>query len=124
MIAVDTNVLVYAHREELPHHEMSLRCITQLAENNPPWGITVFSIGEFLHIVTHPRVFDPPSSLKQSTTAIQNILLSPSVRILIPGESYVQYLTYVNVSTQETHVATLFLTRRSQQYVTHTAFEK
>ena len=89
---VDTNILVYAHREELPHHEISLRCITQLAESNAPWGITVFTIGEFLRVVTHPRVFDPPSSLKQATSALQNMLLSPSIRILIPGEHFVQCL--------------------------------
>lgn len=89
---VDTNILVYAHRVELPHHEMSQRCITQLAENHQPWGITIFTLGEFLRIVTHPRVFDPPSTLHQAITVLQNLLLSPSVRVLTPRENYTQCL--------------------------------
>jgi hypothetical protein len=43
VIAVDTNVLVYVHREELPQHAVALARLTALAEGDAPWGIHVAS---------------------------------------------------------------------------------
>lgn len=39
MIAVDTNLLVYAHREDSPWHEKALARVTELAECGSPWAI-------------------------------------------------------------------------------------
>ncbi len=88
MIAVDTNVLIYAHREELAQHAQSFAWLKALAEGPRPWGIPVFCIGEFVRVATHPRIFDPPSTLAQSTSAIENLLASPSLKILAPGDDY------------------------------------
>ena len=41
MIAVDTNVLVYAHRAESSFHAQAFECLRSLAEGNQPWGIPV-----------------------------------------------------------------------------------
>ena len=72
MIAVDTNVLVYAHREELPQHQQARARLVELAEGPALWGIPVFCLGEFLRVVTHPCLFDPPFEIgeaaKRSTT--------------------------------------------------------
>jgi toxin-antitoxin system PIN domain toxin len=88
MIAVDTNVMVYAHREQLPQHERALEWLTYLAEGHLPWAIPVFCLGEFVRVVTHPRVFDPPSNLEQALSALENVLLSPTLRLLNPGPRY------------------------------------
>lgn len=88
MIAVDTNILVYAHREELPQHAAALGRLTALAEGNAPWAIPVFCLGEFVRVVTHPRLFDPPHSMDEACAALERILESPSVRVLNPGESF------------------------------------
>ena len=88
MIAVDTNVLVYAHREEMPHHEQAVKWVHFLAENARPWGLPVFCLGEFVRVVTHAKVFDPPSTQDQALTALDGLLQSPSVRILHPGGDY------------------------------------
>lgn len=66
MIAVDSNILVYAHRKSLSRHGWALDWIKHLAEGNVPWGLPVFCLGEFARIVTHPRVLDPPSTLDQA----------------------------------------------------------
>ena len=65
MIAIDTNILVYAHREELPLHRKARARLVGLAEGFEPWALPVFCLGEFLRVVTHPKVFDPPSTLRQ-----------------------------------------------------------
>lgn len=38
MIAVDTNILVYAHRAEAPLHSQAMACLRGLAEGAQPWG--------------------------------------------------------------------------------------
>lgn len=66
MIAVGTNILVYAHREELPQHRNARTRLAELAEGNAPWAIPVFCLGEFLGVVTHPRLFDPPHTIAEA----------------------------------------------------------
>lgn len=88
MIVVDTNILVYAHRRETAHHKEALKWLTALAEGVPAWAIPVFCLGEFLRVVTHARLFDPPSRLSEALDALAGLLASPSVRILNPGDRY------------------------------------
>ena len=57
MIAVDTNILIYSHREESPFHERALSCITDLSEGRASWAIPWPCIHEFFSIVTHPRIY-------------------------------------------------------------------
>ncbi len=88
MIAVDTNVLVTAHREDLPKHRLALERLSELALGDSPWGIPVFCLGEFARVVTHPRLFDPPSTLDEMIAALEGLLESPTVRVLAPGSRY------------------------------------
>jgi toxin-antitoxin system PIN domain toxin len=88
VIAVDTNVLVYAHREELAYHRPARARLTALAEGAARWAIPVFCLGEFLRVVTHPRLFDPPSTADDACEAMARILESPSVQVLQPGERF------------------------------------
>lgn len=61
MIAVDSNVLVYAHREDSSWYEHANACLVRLAEGRAPWAIPWPCIHEFLAIVTHPRIYNPPT---------------------------------------------------------------
>ena len=61
MIAVDTNILVYAHREDSPFHNTALRRVAELAEGSAMWAIPWPCIHEFLAIVTDPRIYAPPT---------------------------------------------------------------
>ena len=88
MIAVDTNILVYAHRQEMPQHERSLRLLTELAEGDELWALPVFVIGEFLRVVTHTRMFAPPTSRGVAVEWINTLLGSPTVRVLQPSDRY------------------------------------
>ena len=60
LIAVDTNLLVYAHREDSPWHDAAYRSLVGLAEGRTPWAIPWPCLHEFLAIVTHPRIYSPP----------------------------------------------------------------
>jgi uncharacterized protein len=54
MIALDSNYLVYAHREDSPWHDPAYSRIVELAEGQAPWAIPWPCIHEFLAIVTTP----------------------------------------------------------------------
>ncbi|RME30604.1 MAG: PIN domain-containing protein [Deltaproteobacteria bacterium] len=92
MIAVDTNVLVMAHRTESPRHEEAIRWLRHLAEGRTPWGLPVYCLAEFVRIVTHRRVFDPPSTLEQALSALGALLKSPSARLLLPTPRHPAFL--------------------------------
>lgn len=53
-----------------------------------PWGLPVFCIGEFVRVVTHARVMDPPSTLDDAWAALEGLLQSPTLRVLNPGSQY------------------------------------
>ncbi len=88
MIAVDTNVLVHAHREGSEHHHAALERLRDLAEGPEPWGLPIFCVGEFVRVVTHPRLFDPPSTLAQALAVIDRLRRSPTLRVLSPRERF------------------------------------
>lgn len=88
MIAVDTNVLVYAHRQEDPRHEVAFGSLRKLTEGDAAWGVPVFVIGEFMRVVTNPKVASPPSTIAQALSMLDGVLESPSARLLLPGTRY------------------------------------
>src|SRR5205807_2939375 len=63
LIAVDTNILVYAHREEAPFHAVGERCMTDLAESRSAWAIPWPCVHEFLGVVTNRRIYRTPTPL-------------------------------------------------------------
>lgn len=89
MIACDTNILLYAHREEFPLHRTALDRITELAEAAAPWGVPVFCLGEFVRVATHRKVLKPPSTLEQALSFIAGLAASPTFRCLLPDATYV-----------------------------------
>lgn len=92
MIAVDTNLLVYAHREDSPWHGRAVECVTQLANSGAPWAIAWPSLHEFLAIVTHPKIYNPPTPLNTALDAIRAWQDSPSLRLLGEGPGYFETL--------------------------------
>jgi len=88
MIAVDTNILVYAHREDATWHDAAHARLKALAEGPSPWAIAWPCIHEFLAIVTHPRIFAPPTPLARAIEQVEAWLESPSLALLGEAEGY------------------------------------
>ena len=82
MIAVDTNILVYAHRAETSFHTQAFEAVRLLAEGAKPWGIPVSCLHEFLAVVTNTRVFKPASSVEKANAQIEAWIASPQAHIL------------------------------------------
>ncbi|MPY97670.1 MAG: PIN domain-containing protein [Actinophytocola sp.] len=85
MIAVDTNILVYAHRRDCEFHERAAQRVKQLAEGRVAWAIPWPCVHEFYAIATHPKIYGPPSTPEQALEQIEVWLAAPTLSVL--GES-------------------------------------
>lgn len=92
MIALDTNILVYARRSELPWHGDAVRVVERLANGTAPWAIPWPCVDEYLRIVTHPRLFRPPSELVKTLNEFDELATSPSLTILGEGPNHRSHL--------------------------------
>jgi toxin-antitoxin system PIN domain toxin len=88
LIAVDTNILIYAHRADSPWHEKADQAVAEVAEGSSQWAIPWPCLHEFLAIVTHPRIYDPPTPLADAVEQIQCWLESPNLVLISEGESF------------------------------------
>jgi toxin-antitoxin system PIN domain toxin len=88
LIAVDTNILVYAHRADSPFHTAADACIASLAEGAANWAIPWPCLHEFLAIVTHPRIYAPPTPVAKALGQIDAWLESPTLRLLTEAEEH------------------------------------
>lgn len=88
MIAVDTNLLVYAHRADGPFHDEARACLMSLAEGRAAWAIPWPCVHEFIAIATHPRIFAPPSSMVAALGQVAAWLESPSIVLLAESGEY------------------------------------
>ena len=82
MIAVDTNILVYAHRRDSEWHEKAAQTIAELAVRSEPWAVAWPCFHEFLAIVTHPRIYDPPTPIEKALEQVEIWRESPSLRVI------------------------------------------
>jgi uncharacterized protein len=92
MIAVDTNILVYAHREDSEWHQAADRCLTQLAESGKPWAIPWPCLHEFIAIVTHSRIYNLPTPLGLAIEQIDCWLETPALLLLSESSNYWEIL--------------------------------
>ena len=88
MIAVDTNVLVYAHRHDSPHHHAAAAAIKRLAEGTAPWGIPWPCVHEFLSVSTNLRIFKTPSPPGVAVRQVEFWMESPTLRLLGEATGY------------------------------------
>ncbi len=88
MIAVDTNILVYAHRADSPWHGAAESCVRKLAEGRSAWSIPWPCLHEFLAIVTHPRIYTPPTPLSRAIAQVDAWLEAPGLVLLAEAGAY------------------------------------
>jgi toxin-antitoxin system PIN domain toxin len=92
VIAVDTNFLVYARRKEAIHHAEAKRLLAKLSEGLRPWAIPWPCVYEFLRVVTHPRVFKPPTQLPKALEEIDGLFDAPALVMLGEGPGHRAHL--------------------------------
>ena len=92
MIAIDTNILVYAHRSDLPFHEPARSRLAALAAGPHRWCVPWPCLHEFLAVVTNPRVFRRPSPLEVAFDVIDALAGSGCCEFIGEGEAHLRSL--------------------------------
>lgn len=125
MIAVDTNFLVYARRQESPHHAEAKRLLVELSEELKPWSIPWPCVYEFLRVVTHPRVFMPPTPLTAALDDLDRLFDAPAITLLGEGPAHRAHLRSMITAGRATgnvvhdgHIAALLLEHGVREFWT------
>ncbi len=88
MIAIDTNLLIYAHRTALPEHRAAQRAIQRASRDPRGWGITLPSIAEFWSVVTHPAASGGPSTPRQARGFLHELIVGAGASLWMPREGF------------------------------------
>ena len=102
MIAIDTNLLVYSHRADSEWHDLAFKIIRQVAEAQLPWAIPWPCLHEFLAIVTHPKIYAPPTSLLDVASQIEAWFEAPTLVMLAETDDHWSTLSRVLTTSRVT----------------------
>ncbi|SDX66744.1 hypothetical protein SAMN05661080_00754 [Modestobacter sp. DSM 44400] len=83
MIALDTNLLVYAHRPDTPEFGRASSAVASLLETSEERvGIPAPCIGEFLTVVTGRRLSSDPTPLTRALAQVDAWLNAPVAQVI------------------------------------------
>jgi toxin-antitoxin system PIN domain toxin len=83
VIAVDTNVLVYAHRREAAEHPAAFELLRRLCESSDGWAIPWPCTYEFFSVVTNPRIWKAAASTpEQAWEQLSAWFEAPGLKLL------------------------------------------
>lgn len=88
MILCDVNVLVYAFRSDAPRHQEWRDWLEDLVLSDRAFGLSDVVAQGFLRVVTHQRVFKPPSTPDHALDFVQVLRLQPNCVRVAPGDRH------------------------------------
>jgi len=94
VIALDTSLLVYAHRSRVPEHQAARKAVERAAAGADGWGIAAPTLPEFWGIVTHPAATGRSSTPGQASAFIR-ALVSAGAQLWLPGPGFAERLLQV-----------------------------
>lgn len=88
MILPDVNVLVYAHRSDLPQHDRCRQWLDRVVNAGRPYGLSEIVLSAFVRIVTNRRVFRNPSTPSEALSFTRQLLSAPDCVPVRPGPAH------------------------------------
>jgi len=88
MILCDINVLVYAHRADAPNHDAYRAWLENVMNQSAAYAVSDIVLSGFLRVVTHPRVFAPPSNIRDALAFAGQIRQQPNAVLVMPGNRH------------------------------------
>lgn len=86
-------MLVYAHREDASHHKAVRQWLEQTLKEETTFAVVDYILSGFLRVVTHPRVFNPPTPMKTALEFAQQLKDHPNTIGLQPGPRHWEIFT-------------------------------
>ena len=88
MILPDVNVLIYAYREDAAEHRPYRVWLERAMGGDEPIGLADSVISGVVRIVTHPKIFRPPSPIDDALGFIEDLFAQPAAIRLSPGRRH------------------------------------
>ena len=109
MVLLDVNVLVNAMREDAPRHDVVRAYIESLRASPEPFGLSDVALSGAIRVLTHPRVFNPPTPSALARDFISALRASSNAVMVAPGTRHWRTSTR---RCQESHVVGNLVSRR------------
>ena len=88
MILLDVNVLVYAHRQNAERHSEYRLWLEGALDGVQGCAVSELVLSGCLRILTHPKIFDPPTPLSKAMTYLGELHDHPNMTIISPGDRH------------------------------------
>jgi toxin-antitoxin system PIN domain toxin len=75
----DVNVLIYAFRADSPRHAEYRRWLDRCLRSKEPFGLSDLVLSGVLRVLTHPRVFAPPTPSAPAMAFVTALRQQPNV---------------------------------------------
>jgi toxin-antitoxin system PIN domain toxin len=92
VIAVDSNLLIYAHLGNAPEHQTAIDVLQPVFEGAAPWALPWPCIHEFISVATNPKIYKPASTLQEALAFLDSLLSSPQLHVLSESPGYFEKL--------------------------------
>ena len=99
MILPDVNVLIYAFRQGVPHHEVCRRWLDRVVRDETRFGISPLSLAAVVRVTTNPRTYATPSSIESAFKFCDNLLAQPHCQVVEPGERHFEIFKRLCIET-------------------------
>jgi toxin-antitoxin system PIN domain toxin len=81
----DINILVYAHRADLAHHEFYREALEAMAGGPDAFALSPLVAAGFVRVVTHPSFPNGPTPLAQALAVVDSLTAQPGCCWVMPG---------------------------------------
>lgn len=100
MIAVDTNILVYAHRTDSPFHGSARAAIETLASGVREWAVPWPCAHEFFAVVTHPRIYKTATPAETAFAQLRALGTLANLTFIGETDEYLPHLESLALPAQ------------------------
>jgi toxin-antitoxin system PIN domain toxin len=93
VLLIDVNVLVYAHRTDAANHAAYRSWLEEVVNGDAAFGMSDLALSAFIRVVTHPRIFDPPTEIGVAVEAASSIRSQPNCVTIDAGPRHWEIFT-------------------------------
>ncbi|MCK5189552.1 MAG: type II toxin-antitoxin system VapC family toxin [Methylococcales bacterium] len=100
MYLMDVNIFVYAFREDVKEHLVYREWLESVLNSDEFYGVSELVLSGFLRVVTHPKVFNVPTSLGDAIAFTQQIREKSNAINIVPRERHWSIFEQIMSSNQ------------------------
>lgn len=82
---IDVDVFVYAHRRDSRDHAAFRQWLEDVVNGDGAYGIADLALSGFIRVVTHPRIFSPPTEIETAVAAAERLRSQPNCVVVDAG---------------------------------------